>query len=662
MGIKQKFIVLAGIVGIILTIVSVIGYFTAYDNLSESVNEEIVANVNTEREVVDGWLKEKAKPVTSQADLMTEIEQAEWLAFDSDDMKKLLSVAASDKDIQEMTRGDEKGMFLPYNSPDETGKTDPRKRPWYSQARDAGKTVYTEVYTSKSTGDLVVSAVAPFYGPNKEFRGAICGDITLNVLKDQVQRIKYRDQGIGYIIEKTGKLLATSGKEQPMSEAKEIKGIGEKLDSMFKDGNGYFTYDDAEGVNQLCAYTTVPTTGWLIAMAVPTDFVFAPLHRMRVIYGVLIVVGLILVVGMCLSFAGRIIRPIVALEGQTVQLAEGNLRVEKLPITSEDEIGSMTRAFNKMQEHLHELISKMASTSEQVAASSEELTANAQQSAEASVHVAETIGEVSNGMDQQLSDIDGAKKNVDSVFVDITAMTEKTKRVTAAAVSTSEAAKKGELLMQDATTKMSHIEKSVMNSADVVRTLGESSQQIGQIVEAISSIADQTNLLALNAAIEAARAGEHGRGFAVVADEVRKLAAESQESAEQIKDRILTIQKDTAHAVQAMEEGKAEVQSGTQAIRDVGEQFQDIMGQVNDIRDQINEIGASVNSVSSGAGNIVEAVDSIDSISRKTADHTSTISASTEEQSASNEEIAAASQSLAHLATDMQEAINKFKL
>ena len=661
MGIKQKFIVLAGVVGVILTIVSVTGYFTAYDNLSEAVNEEIVANVNTEREVVDGWLREKAKPVTSQADLMTDVEKS-GLEFDNEDMKMLLSVAASDKDIQEMTRGDENGMFLPYNSPDETGKTDPRKRPWYSQARDAGKTVYTDVYTSKSTGDLVVSAVAPFYGENKQFRGAICGDITLTVLKEQVQHIKYRNQGIGYIIEKTGKLLATSGKEQPMSEAKDIKGVGEKLDSMFQSGSGYFTYTDADGEEQLFAYTTVPTTGWLIGMAVPTDFVFAPIQRLRIIYGVLIVVGLLLVMGMCLTFAARITKPIVALEGQASQLADGNLRVPQLPVESEDEIGSMTRAFNTMQEHLHDLISKMAATSEQVAAASEELTANAQQSADASVHVAETIGEVSAGMDQQLADIHGAKKNVDSVFIDITAMTEKTKKVTEAAVSTSDAAKQGEMLMKDATTKMAHIETSVMNSADVVRTLGESSQQIGQIVEAISSIADQTNLLALNAAIEAARAGEHGRGFAVVADEVRKLAAESQESAEQIKERILTIQKDTAHAVEAMEEGKTEVQLGAKAIRDVGEQFQDIMGQVNDIRNQIDEISTSVDSVSSGAGHIVDAVDSIDSVSRKTADHTSSISASTEEQSASNEEIAAASQSLAHLASDMQTAINKFKL
>ena len=276
--------------------------------------------------------------------------------------------------------------------------------------------------------------------------------------------------------------------------------------------------------------------------------------------------------------------------------------------------------------------------------------------------MAETVGEVSQGMGQQLTDIDGAKKNVDEVFNDITTMSAKTEQVTAAALSTSEAAQQGEQLMKEATTKMEHIEKSVMDSADVVRTLGESSQQIGQIVEAISSIADQTNLLALNAAIEAARAGEHGRGFAVVAEEVRKLAAESQTSAEQIKERILTIQRDTERAVDAMEQGTSEVQSGTQAIRDVGVQFEDIMHKVNDIKEKVTEISGSVNSVSDGAGHIVAAVDSIDTISRRTADHTNTISASTEEQSASNEEIAAASQALANMAADMQTAINKFRL
>ena len=308
------------------------------------------------------------------------------------------------------------------------------------------------------------------------------------------------------------------------------------------------------------------------------------------------------------------------------------------------------------------MISHMAKTAEQVAASSEELTANAQQSADAAVHVAETVGEVSMGMSQQLNDIDGAKKSVDTVYTDITSMADKARTVTTTSGQTAEAAQTGGKLMESAVGRMGNIEQSVMSSADAVRKLGENSQQIGQIVEAISSIAEQTNLLALNAAIEAARAGEHGRGFAVVAEEVRKLAAESQTSAEQIKERIASIQRDTTEAVASMEAGTEEVKSGTAAIREVGTQFSDILSMVNGIKSQMEEINASVQTVSNGAGQIVEAVDSIDTVSRSTAQNTQTISAATEEQSASNEEIAAASQALANLATDMQTAIGQFKL
>lgn len=265
-------------------------------------------------------------------------------------------------------------------------------------------------------------------------------------------------------------------------------------------------------------------------------------------------------------------------------------------------------------------------------------------------------------MNQQLQDINRAKEHVDVVFRDITAMADKARLVSDMSNQTAEAAQNDAELMEQAVALMGNIENSVIASADVVRKLGENSQQIGQIVEAISSISQQTNLLSLNAAIEAARAGEHGRGFAVVAEEVRKLAAESQESAEQIKERIASIQKDTAEAVDSMQAGTDEVKSGTAAIREVGIQFSDILGMVNGINTQMSEINGSVKTVTDGAEHIVGAVDNIDTISRKTANSTQTISAATEEQSASNEEIAAASQSLAKMAADMQTAISKFKL
>jgi len=363
-----------------------------------------------------------------------------------------------------------------------------------------------------------------------------------------------------------------------------------------------------------------------------------------------------------MKFASSISTPIVNLEGQAKQLAEGNLRLKELEVDSEDEIGSLTNAFNTMSHNLRTLITKMATTAEQVSAASEELTASAQQSADASVSVAEAVGQVSGNMDRQLEDVQGAKSSVDVVFNDITAMAEKSKNVKEESIAMANAAQGGSSLMQEAVAKMANIEKSVLASADVIKKLGENSQQIGQIVEDISGIAEQTNLLALNAAIEAARAGEQGRGFAVVAEEVRKLAASSQESAEKIKQRITSIQDDTARAVDAMAVGTQEVQAGTKAITEVGNQFKDILEKVNGINSQMDQINNSVQTINDGAKNIVAAVDSIDEVSQQTAENTQTISDSTQSQSASNEEIAAASHSLADLAGEMQEAIGRFKV
>ena len=657
MGIRQKFFVLAGLVGLLLAIVSVVGYYTANSNLEASVEHELTVTIGEEGADLNGWLMEKGASATYEANLMT--------AFNGDMARiktiEALALASSDKQILDINVGMEDGYFASYYTGDGTGRLDPRTRPWYSDAKNAGKMVFTEPYVDKNTGKLVVSAVAPFTA-NGQFLGAICTDIGLDVLNEWVSKAKYRGEaGEAIIFDQKGSILANAGAGELMSSVKDVEGIGSHFDEMLKNDKGFFLYENKAG-KMVFGFMTLPSTNWVFGLSVPYDFVFESVSAMRTTYILLTVIGVILIVFICLQFAGRITNPIVELEQRATELSKGNLRIEDAVVRSADEIGSLTKAFNVMSANLRNLISKMATTAEQVAASSEELTANAQQSADASVHVAETVSEVTGNVDQQLQDIDGAKSSVDAVYKDMADMTQKAKEVMTASQQTSDAAKKGSELMEDAVKKMGNIEQSVMASAQVVKTLGENSQQIGQIVEAISSIAEQTNFLSLNAAIEAARAGEQGRGFAVVADEVRKLAAESQQSAEQIKARIASIQQDTAQAVESMNNGTEEVAHGTKAIRDVGVQFEDILSKVDSINQQMEEINQSVQTVTSGAERIVTAVESIDNVSRKTADHTQTISSATEEQSASNEEIAAASHALATLAGDMQEAVGQFKL
>ena len=656
MKLRQKFMALAFAMGMAVALVCVISYFFASSELESSVDSELRATVDKEAAQLNGWLETKKAFGESTANGLTSVNGNMALLKS----REILGTITSDREILEMTVGFNDKYCYCYYAGDITGKLDPTTRSWYQNARDLDRAFFTAPYVDVNTNAYIVSIGVPVKA-NGQFIGANCLDLSLDVLSKQAAAMKYHGEGAGIITEANGNILATAQFGEPTKNFRDIDGLGSHFDEMAKQGNGYFEVT-INGEDMVFAYSTVPATGWIVGITAPADFVFTSLRNMRTLFAVLIVVGFALAFGICIIFAGKITTPVAKLEEYSIQMANGNLKMQNLPVTSEDEIGSLTRGFNTMKENLHNLIVKMSTNSEQVAESSQQLTDNSQQSADTAVHVAETVNEVSDAVNRQMTAINNAKENVDNVFTDIKAVEEKSRAVADTSNQTSQAAQKGSELMNTAVDSMGRIERSVMASADVVRKLGENSRQIGQIVEAISAISEQTNLLALNAAIEAARAGEHGKGFAVVAEEVRKLAAQSQESAEQIKVRIDSIQQDTEDAVNAMQTGSDEVNAGTGAIREVGEQFGEILAMVNDIKTQMDEINSAVQEVAKDTAEIVKMVDSIDAISKETSSHMKSISDATEEQSASNEQIAAASQALSQMAEDMQDAVGKFKV
>jgi len=647
---------LACLMAFSIMIVCVISYYFASEELQSSVDSELRTTVDKEARQLNGWLETKKAFGESTSNVLTSLNGNMTLLKS----QEILGTVTSDKEILDMAFALEDKYIACYYAGDITGKLDPTTRAWFNNARDLDKAFFTAPYVDVNTKAYIVSIGVPVKA-NGKFIGATCLDLSLDVLSEQVKHMKYHGEGAGIITEADGNILATAQFGEPTKNFKEIDGLGKHFDEMVKSGNGYFEVT-INGEDMVFAYSTVPATGWLMGITVPASAVFAPLRNLRILFGVLIVLGFISAFSICLFFAGKITTPVAALEEYSIQLAKGNLTMKNLPITSNDEIGSLTRDFNAMKENLQKLIAKMSSNSEQVAASSQELSASSQSSADASVHVSETVNEVSDAVNVQMKNITAAKGNIDTIFSDIKGVEEKSRVIAQTSNKTSDAAQKGSQLMENAVDSMGRIETSVMASADVVKKLGEDSRQIGQIVETIAAIARQTNLLALNAAIEAASAGEYGKGFAVVAEEVRKLAAQSQESAEQIKEHINSVQKDTDEAIEVMQTGTDEVKAGTTAIREVGEQFDNIFSMVNGIKTQMDEINSSVQTVSKEAAAIVKMVDSIDEISKKTADNMKAISSSTEEQSASNEEIAAASQALSKMAEDMQDAVGQFKV
>lgn len=661
MGIKQRFMVMIGLVVLLLAAVSGIGYYMAQSILSDSVKSQLTAIVKDQGSQLDTWIESKAAILDGVGNALS--RQSADVSTTKQTLPYLGAIAG-DKEILDLTSGSDSGNSFSYVDGDITNDFDARTRDWYKDAKNTGSSLFTAAYVSlggSSDGKIVISYAVPLKADSGKTIGALCEDIDLSVLENVVKKVNYEGQGTGIIIDKKGQIIASSGEEKVMSLIHDDKELTSHYDAMLAQPTGYFEISRG-GETEMFAYTTLERPGWIVGLFVPKDYVFASLTKLKMVYTVLCLLGLILIAIGGAIFAKQITSVVVRLKNHAVELSQGNLAVADLEVTSNDEFGDLTKSFNTMKAHLHDLIKQMSSVSEQVAAASEELTAGAHQSAEASTNVAETITKIAEGMQNQNNSIDEAKKEVDAVFTEMQAMTDNTKVIADTSNDTAIAAKTGEQLMNNAMQKMEHIESSVMSSADTVRILGENSKEIGAIVETIVAIADQTNLLALNAAIEAARAGEAGKGFAVVAEEVRKLAAESQTSAEKIKEKISSIQLDTNQAVIAMQEGTVEVQAGTEAINEVGRQFKDIMQKVSDIKTQIDAFHAASSRITNGAERIVGAVDSIDEVSRETASHTETISAAAEEQSASSTEIASSSDSLAKMASEFQNAINKFKL
>lgn len=345
----------------------------------------------------------------------------------------------------------------------------------------------------------------------------------------------------------------------------------------------------------------------------------------------------------------------------TEDMKSGNLNFAEL-VTTNDEIGELTREFGNMVKRLHDMVLSIKNTAEQVADLSQELTASAEQSAQAATQVAEVVTEVANGAHQQLDSVNHTRSTVQQMDTHMQQIAAKINTVSDSSNRTAKAADDGLSIVETSISQMNSIDKAVHTSSKIVLKLGERSNEIGQIVDTISGIAGQTNLLALNAAIEAARAGEQGRGFSVVAEEVRKLAEQSQDAAKQIAELIGTIQAETNQAVSAMDEGNKEVKAGTEIVGYAGEAFREIVTLVNEVSNQVREILNAVEQLSSGSKQIAASVEQVETVTKGTAEQTQTVSAATEEQSASMEEIAATSENLANMADRLKEIIRGFKI
>ena len=343
-----------------------------------------------------------------------------------------------------------------------------------------------------------------------------------------------------------------------------------------------------------------------------------------------IVVGIVVAGLICRSVSVAIAKIISTIQ----ELAANNLAVEDMDASSGDELGRAAVALNEMKNNLRRMIQSIAGTAEHVASASEEISSSAEQQAQSSAHQKDQTAQVASALQQMNATVMQVSDN--------------SGKASEASRKAAETARRGGSIVDQTLSKMRVIAESVRSTASKVEGLGKSSDQIGRIVGVINDIADQTNLLALNAAIEAARAGEQGRGFAVVADEVRKLAERTTAATKEIAQMIENVQKETKLAVGAMEEGTRQVGEGVQTTNQAGESLAEIIHMSEQVGEMITQIATAAAEQSTATEQINNSMDQIANLVKESA--------------AGAQQSAQACQDLSGLAFELQKMVSNFKL
>ena len=431
------------------------------------------------------------------------------------------------------------------------------------------------------------------------------------------------------------------------------------------DGNDFKGEAEVLGDKYFCVYSPIKDSSGknigMLFMGIPK----AEISELQTsfIRSIVIVIALVLiVVSVLIYFAIHYtIAPLQHVKSAMHRIADGNLSGEPLPVKGSDEISDIADSANHMQESVKKILQEIVTASQKVAAAGEELTSSASQTAESIHQVADNIVEMAENTEKQsdsLGEINEQTRDLNQEMSELRHSSEEMRKV---AETTLNGAKEGHSAVSNAMDAMSKMASRMESSSKVVTNLGERSKEVGKIIDTISGIAEQTNLLALNAAIEAARAGEHGRGFAVVSEEVRKLAEQSGSAAQNISNIISGIQSDTMLAVEAMEKGNEEVKAGTHIVRETGEVFSKIEKLVDNLYSQISLSQEKIGNADQGSKTIADTVQTVSEFGRTVAGDAQTVSATTEEQTAMMHNITDASHELVELAQSLHDKVSKFK-
>lgn len=554
--------------------------------------------------------------------------------------------------------GIETGEIIDYPTLDREDDYNVKDRSWYKDAVEAeGKFVWTEPYADAATGETVVTASRAYYDGN-ELVGVMAADILIDTLIDMIDSVAIGKEGYAVILDGTGTFVAHPDES--------YIGVNESEEEYYQKiaaagGTGIVEYV-FENEERIMGFAKNPTTGWILGGTVYTEEFKSQARTMLV--PILISLGAVLLLAVLVSFwtTRKMTNPIKTVMDRMTAIADGDLSQEPLKVISEDEVGQLTMAANEMNKKMSSVLGQMHYVSESVASQSEELTQSAGEVKEGSEQVASTMQELASGSETQATNASELSSNMQAFVNEVEIVNEGSIRFQEVSNQVVHMSQEGSSLMESSKEQMKNIDQIVFDAVHKVHELDTQAQQISDLVGVIHDIADQTNLLALNAAIEAARAGEHGKGFAVVADEVKKLAEQVSESVSDITGIVTNIQNESSNVTQSLVDGYKEVEQGTEQIETTSEKFNGINTAIVEMVNGIQAASENLNSIVARSQEMNGTIEDIAAISEESAAGIEQTSASAEQTSASMEEISQSSHVLAQLSQNLNELVRQFKL
>ncbi|EPL09136.1 methyl-accepting chemotaxis transducer [Pseudomonas sp. CF161] len=543
------------------------------DNYLQEMGDVTAKNIQT-------WLAGRAL-------LIENLSQSVAINSDKANVSLLLEQKAVTSTFMGAYLGNNDGSFIIRPDSKMPDGYDPRARPWYKSAESTSGSALTEPYIDLASGQLVISIVDSVLKGGQRI-GVVGGDLSLQVIADSINALDFDGMGYAFLVSADGKVLVHPDKNLVMKNLKDIypqdtPRISTELSEITADGKTRIvTFTQIKGLSSV---------NWYIGLSVDKDKAYAMLSEFRASA----LIATVIAVAITIFLLGMLIRVlmqplhVMTRAMQDIADGEGDL-TRRLTIQNQDEFGILGNAFNRFVERIHGSIREVSSATE---------------------HVNEVALRVVSASNSSMLNSDEQASRTNSVAAAINELGAAAQEIARNAAQASQQASDARNLAEDgqqvvdrSIQAMNQLSKMISASSTNIETLNSKTVNIGQILEVITSISQQTNLLALNAAIEAARAGEAGRGFAVVADEVRNLAHRTQESAQQVQTMIEELQVGARESVGTMSESQRHSQDSVEIANLAGERL-------NSVTQRIGEIDGMNQSVATATEEQTSVVESI---------------------------------------------------